>query len=71
MADKIINVTEWMREKLDDMPGDITSDEREVLAYLSMAIFKMHLMSETSHQWSESFKGCINEMPEGFTEIIG
>ena len=68
MADIIINVSEYMRENISHL--NIDTNEKEVLAYISMALYKMFLIGETSHKWSEDFKKMIKETPKEFLGMM-
>lgn len=68
MDDIIINVSKYMRENIRDL--NIDNNEKEVLAYISMALFKMYLIGETSHKWTEDFKKIINEAPKEFLGML-
>jgi len=68
MADIIMNVSEYMRENIKSL--NIDNNEKEVLAYFSMAIYKMFLIGETSHEWSDDFKKFIEELPEQIKQLL-
>lgn len=68
MDDLIINVSKYMRENIRDL--NVDNNEKEVLAYISMALYKMYLIGETSHEWTEDFKKMINETPKEFLEML-
>jgi hypothetical protein len=69
--DKMINVTLWMNDNMQRIPSGIDEKEKEVLAYISMAMTKMYLIGETSHRWSDSFRTMIKQAPQEFLAFIG
>jgi len=68
MPDIIMNVSEYMRENIRDV--NVDTNEKEVLAYISMALYKMFLIGETSHKWSDDFRKLIADFPNQFKELI-
>ena len=68
MADIIMNVSEYMRENIRNV--NVDTNEKEVLAYISMALFKMYLIGGTSHKWSDDFKKLIADFPNQLKELI-
>ena len=54
MSDIIMNVSEYMEQNIPQGISD--KQEREILAYLSMCLYKLYLVGGTSHEFSEDFK---------------
>ena len=66
-----INVTEWMKKNMQKV--NLDESEKEVSAYLSMAMTKLYRLGETSKRfnWSEDFKDGLRAIGPALLHMAG